>query len=109
MSGLLTAIRGHRKSFHADRNAKIASALRTGCESGSRMRVKIYQGPAPSMRAASSSSAGIVRKTGQRDHYTTVFQSHQAERALRICAGLIERVRHAQRIEHPIAIAFDEW
>ena len=47
--------------------------------------------------------------TGQRDHYATVFQSHQAERAVRICAALIERVRHAQRIEHPIAIAFDEW
>jgi len=28
---------------------------------------------------------------------------------VRICAALIERVRHAQRIEHPIAIAFDEW
>ena len=38
-----------------------------------------------------------------------MFQSHQAERAVRICAALIERVRHVQRIEHPIAIAFDEW
>jgi len=47
--------------------------------------------------------------TGHRDHYATVFQSHQAERAVRICAALIERVRHVQRIEHPIAIAFDEW
>jgi alpha-L-arabinofuranosidase len=47
--------------------------------------------------------------TGQRDHYATVFQSHQAERAVRICAALIERVRHVQRIEHPISIAFDEW
>jgi alpha-N-arabinofuranosidase len=47
--------------------------------------------------------------TGQLDHYATVFQSHQAERAVRICAAMIERVRHVQRIEHPIAIAFDEW
>ena len=47
--------------------------------------------------------------TGSADHYTTVFQSHQAERAIRICAALIERVRHAQRITHPISIAFDEW
>jgi alpha-N-arabinofuranosidase len=47
--------------------------------------------------------------TGQADHYTTVFQSHQAERAVRICAALIERVRYAQRIAHPIHIAFDEW
>jgi alpha-N-arabinofuranosidase len=47
--------------------------------------------------------------TGQADHYTTVFQSHQAERAIRICAALIERARYAQRLEHPIDIAFDEW
>jgi len=47
--------------------------------------------------------------TGSADHYTTVFQSHQAERAVRICAALIERVRAAQQIAHPIAIAFDEW
>jgi alpha-L-arabinofuranosidase len=47
--------------------------------------------------------------TGSADHYTTVFQSHQAERAVRICAALIERVRLLQRIAHPIHIAFDEW
>jgi alpha-N-arabinofuranosidase len=47
--------------------------------------------------------------TGAPDHYATVFQSHQAERAVRICAALIERVRYAQRIAHPIHIAFDEW
>ena len=47
--------------------------------------------------------------TGSADHYTTVFSSHQAERAVRICAALIERVRQLQRIEHPIHIAFDEW
>ena len=47
--------------------------------------------------------------TGSADHYTTVFSSHQAERAVRICAALIERVRAAQRIAHPIHIAFDEW
>jgi alpha-N-arabinofuranosidase len=47
--------------------------------------------------------------TGCSDHYATVFSSHQAERAIRICAALIERVRLAQRIPHPIHIAFDEW
>jgi len=47
--------------------------------------------------------------TGHQDHYATVFQSHQAERCVRVCAALIERVRHVQRIEHPITIAFDEW
>src|SRR5581483_9343976 len=47
--------------------------------------------------------------TGTYDHYATVFQSHEAERAVRICTALIERVRHIQRIAHPISIAFDEW
>jgi len=47
--------------------------------------------------------------TGSTDHYTTVFSSHQAERAVRICAALIERVRQLQRLDHPIHIAFDEW
>jgi alpha-N-arabinofuranosidase len=47
--------------------------------------------------------------TGCADHYATVFQSHQAERAIRVCAALIERARYAQRIAHPIHIAFDEW
>ena len=47
--------------------------------------------------------------TGNADHYATVFQSHEAERAVRICAAMIERVRHLQRIAHPIAIAYDEW
>src|SRR5207244_876323 len=42
-------------------------------------------------------------------HAATVVQSHEAERAVRICAALIERVRHTQRIAHPIAIAYDEW
>ena len=28
---------------------------------------------------------------------------------MRICAALIERVRYAQQIAHPIHIAFDEW
>src|SRR6267142_638350 len=47
--------------------------------------------------------------TGHPDHYANVFQSHQAERAVRICSALIEQVRLAQRIAHPIHIAFDEW
>jgi alpha-N-arabinofuranosidase len=47
--------------------------------------------------------------TGTADHYATVFQSHQAERAIRLCAALIERARYDQRLAHPIHIAFDEW
>jgi alpha-L-arabinofuranosidase len=47
--------------------------------------------------------------TGHPDHYVTVMQSHEAERAVRICAALIERVRRRKQIAHPIHIAFDEW
>ena len=47
--------------------------------------------------------------TGQADHYANVFSAHQAERAVRICGALLERVRHTQRIAHPIPVAFDEW
>jgi len=47
--------------------------------------------------------------TGCSDYYATVFQSHQIERAIRICSALIERVRYAKRIQHPIGIAVDEW
>jgi len=47
--------------------------------------------------------------TGSDDYYTNVFHPHQADRALRICEAVIERVRYAQRIDHPIYIAYDEW
>src|SRR6187431_3208175 len=47
--------------------------------------------------------------TGHPDHYVTVMQSHEAERAVRICTALIERVRRRKQIAHPIHIAFDEW
>jgi alpha-L-arabinofuranosidase len=66
--------------------------------------VTVVQGLAPVMDYYS-----IHLYTGQADHYANVFQAHQAERAVRVCAALIERVRHTQRISHPIPIAFDEW
>ena len=47
--------------------------------------------------------------TGSADYYTNVFHPHQADRALRICEAMIERVRYAQHIEHPVHIAYDEW
>jgi alpha-N-arabinofuranosidase len=47
--------------------------------------------------------------TGSDDYWTNVLSPHQAERSLRICAALIERARHVQRIERPIGIAYDEW
>jgi alpha-N-arabinofuranosidase len=47
--------------------------------------------------------------TGSGDYLQNVLQPIQADRALRICEALIERVRYTKRISHPIGIAFDEW
>ena len=47
--------------------------------------------------------------TGSDHYYTNVFHPHQADRALRICEAMIERVRYEKRIDHPIYIAYDEW
>ena len=47
--------------------------------------------------------------TGSGDYYRNVFQPHQAERAIRICAAMIEQARYNQRISRPIGIAYDEW
>jgi alpha-L-arabinofuranosidase len=47
--------------------------------------------------------------TGSADYYRNVFQPHQAERAIRICAAMIEQARYNQRISYPIGIAYDEW
>src|SRR3954451_1989129 len=41
--------------------------------------------------------------------YGTVSQPPQAERAIRICAAMIEQARYNQRIRHPIGICYDEW
>ena len=47
--------------------------------------------------------------TGSDDYYENVFMPHQADRALRICQALIDRVRYTQRISHPVSVAYDEW
>jgi alpha-N-arabinofuranosidase len=47
--------------------------------------------------------------TGAGNYLQNVLQPHQADRALRICESLIERVRYLRRIQHPIGIAYDEW
>jgi alpha-L-arabinofuranosidase len=47
--------------------------------------------------------------TGSGDYLQNVLQPHQADRALRICEALIERVRYLRGIEHPIGVAYDEW
>ena len=47
--------------------------------------------------------------TGSHHYYTNVFHPHQADRALRICEAMIERVRYEKRIDHPIHITYDEW
>jgi alpha-N-arabinofuranosidase len=47
--------------------------------------------------------------TGSDDYYSNVFAPHQADRALRITQGMIDRVRYQQGIRHPITVAYDEW
>ncbi len=47
--------------------------------------------------------------TGSTDYYSNVFSAHQADRALRNCRALIDRVRYQQRIQHPISVVYDEW
>jgi alpha-L-arabinofuranosidase len=47
--------------------------------------------------------------TGSEDYWTDVLTPHQAERALRVSAALIEKARYNQRISHPVHIAYDEW
>jgi len=47
--------------------------------------------------------------TGSSDYYSNVFAPALADFSIHTCQGLIERARFAQRIEHPISIAYDEW
>jgi alpha-N-arabinofuranosidase len=47
--------------------------------------------------------------TGSDDFHRNVFAPHQAERALRICQGLIDQARFNGKIEHDITVAYDEW
>src|SRR5437016_5795131 len=54
---------GHRKLFHWFANANTATVASAGLERGSTTRQKMVHSPAPSSRAASSRSRGIVRKT----------------------------------------------
>ncbi len=55
-------INGHRKSFHVHMNVITPSVASAGAESGRTIRVRTPSRDAPSMRAASSSSTGSVRK-----------------------------------------------
>ncbi len=47
--------------------------------------------------------------SGSPDYYSNVFAPHLAERAIRVCQGVIEGVRYQQGIKHQIHIAYDEW
>ena len=46
--------------------------------------------------------------TGSDDYWANVLAPHQAERAMRVTAALIEKARYQQKIGHPIHIAYDE-
>jgi alpha-N-arabinofuranosidase len=47
--------------------------------------------------------------TGSDDFLSNVLAPHQAERALKSCQAMIDRVRFLQGINHPISVAYDEW
>jgi alpha-L-arabinofuranosidase len=47
--------------------------------------------------------------TGSGDYYSNVLSPHQADRALRICQSLIDRVRYKRGIRHEVKVAYDEW
>src|SRR5580692_13114315 len=53
---------GHRKSFHTATSAKIDTTARIGLEIGIMIDRRVRRGDAPSMAAASVSSAGIESK-----------------------------------------------
>src|SRR2546425_7764619 len=97
MSGLFTAINGHRKSFHAERKAKMPSAASTGCDSGSTIRVNTCQALAPSIRAASSSSPGIVRS----EEHTSELQSL----AYLVCRLLLEKKKKTTLASHTAPVS----
>jgi len=47
--------------------------------------------------------------TGSDDYWTNVLQPHQAERAIRTTAALIDRAAYLQGLDRGPAIAYDEW
>ena len=47
--------------------------------------------------------------TGSDDYWANVLAPHQAERAIRCAAALIDRVAYTRRIARPPRIAYDEW
>ena len=59
---LMIVTSGHRKSFQVHRNWITASVASAGIDSGSTIVNRIFRREAPSIRAASSSSIGSVRK-----------------------------------------------
>ena len=60
--------RAYRNSFHDSVKAKMAEATRPGAASGRSTRTKAVMRPAPSIRAASSSSSGSALKKPMRSH-----------------------------------------
>ena len=61
-SGELMMMRGQRKLFQEPMKAKTATVAIAGFDSGSTSVKKLRMWPAPSMKAASSSSRGRPRK-----------------------------------------------
>jgi alpha-N-arabinofuranosidase len=47
--------------------------------------------------------------TGSADYLSNVFAPHQAERALRVMRGALEKARYHRKDRKPVKIAYDEW
>lgn len=47
--------------------------------------------------------------TGSPEHYPNVFAPHQAERALNVMRGAVEKIRYQRPDRKSLRIAYDEW
>jgi alpha-L-arabinofuranosidase len=106
--GALTAEEYVRKAVEAakvmkltDPTIQLVSCGQNGWQDWDRI---VLEGLAPYVEFHS-----IHLYTGNSDYFANVFAPHQAERALAISQSLIDQVRFNQQIQHPIAIAYDEW
>ncbi len=95
-SALERTTSGSRNAFQLVTTARTATVARAGRESGSSTRQKNPNGPQPSMSAASSSSAGMLRKKGRR--MRIVKGSWKAAWGIATPSGLSSRPRPRTRM-----------
>jgi alpha-L-arabinofuranosidase len=96
-----TAARWARAIKMLDPNARLVSCGMNGWNDWDRT---VIDGLAPLVDLHS-----LHIYTGSDDYWTNVLQPHQAERAIRCAAALIERASYTRKIADPPRIAYDEW